>query len=131
MLIDPTCTIVSSFTRGNKMYVTIEMNLGEDTFAPLIGIDIGDFKIEVNRNGGNLTLKLLYNDSKIAEWSIPFPEGCVNLGEKTFEILGIKVKIKDIEICLEGDQVCFKAGVYVKNPITGGYNKIGDINLCS
>uniref|UniRef100_UPI0019689103 hypothetical protein n=1 Tax=Klebsiella pneumoniae TaxID=573 RepID=UPI0019689103 len=59
------------------------------------------------------------------------PNPCVDLGEQSFSVFGLKVKVKNIQVCVEGDHVCLRAGVYVKNPVTGKENKIGDIHVCS
>ncbi len=135
MFNNPCCTVVSSFSKGDKMYVTLEFDMSSASTIPLsnelAGIGLGNFKLEVDRGNGNMTLKFYYESIKIAEWSIPEPSGCVNLGEQSFSALGFTVKVKDIQVCIENDHVCLKAGVYVKNPFTGSYNKLGDLNLCS
>lgn len=133
MLNNPNCTVVSSFTRENKLYITLEIDLGtHESVAFRSGVDIGNFRISVDKNENSITIALYYGDHLIKDWTIQVPDNaCVHLEDQTFEIVGIKIKIKDIQVCLEGDKVCFHAGVYIKNPITGDYNKVGDINLCS
>ncbi|WP_161515199.1 hypothetical protein [Priestia megaterium] len=128
MFNSPNCTVVSSFTKGDKMYITLELDLGGPTLVPeRSSIELGDFKLDAEVSDGNTKLKLYYGNKQIAEWSIPKPEGCVSLPEVKFELF----KVKDIEICLEGTQVCLSAGVYIKNPFTGDYNKLDDIHVCS
>lgn len=134
MFNNQSCTVVSSFTKGGKMYVTLELDMGP-TSTPQIpiygGINLGDFRLEVSQEDDNIRLEFYYGSIKIAQWSIPIPNPCVDLGEQSFSVFGLKVKVKNIQVCVEGDHVCLRAGVYVKNPVTGKENKIGDIHVCS
>ncbi|MBE0335567.1 hypothetical protein [Paenibacillus sp. 23TSA30-6] len=125
--------VVSSFERNGKIYVTLEID-GQESNETMLrsGIKIGDFKIEVNRSGDQFIISLYYGSHKIKDWNISIPENaCVSLGDESFEILGFEIKLKNIQICLEGlNKVCFKAEVYIKVPIIGE-RKLGDINVCS
>lgn len=129
------CTIVSSFTKENKAYVTIELDLNSfniDKGVPKArDLSIGDFRIEVNKNNDDITIALYYGDLYIWKWSIRAPQNaCVHLGDQSFDIFGFGASIKNIQVCLEGADVCFKATAYVDVPIIGD-QKIGDINLCA
>ncbi|MDI3090369.1 hypothetical protein QJ133_04210 [Priestia megaterium] len=139
MLNNQNCTVVSSFIKENKVYVTLELDLfninngvltEKREFKPR-DLSIGDFKIDVNSNNGNITISLHYGNLRLAEWSIQVPENaCVHLGDQSLDIFGFGASIKNIQVCLNGSDVCFKASAYVDVPIIGD-QKIGDIDLCA
>ncbi|PFK27797.1 hypothetical protein [Bacillus cereus] len=135
MLENQKCTVVSSFTKENKLYVTLELdlssfNINERGITPR-DLSIGDFRIDVNSNNGDLSISLFYGDTRITDWNIRVPDGtCINLGEQDFDIFGFGVGIKNIQVCLRGSDVCFKASAFVSVPILGDQH-IGDIDLCA
>lgn len=137
MLNNQSCTVVSSFIKENKVYVTLELDLNnsgvstEKRGLQPRDLSIGDFRIDVNSNNGDLSISLFYGDTLITNWNIRVPENaCVNLGEQSFDILGFGVGVKNIQVCLKGSDVCFKASAFVSVPVLGDQH-IGDIDLCA
>ncbi|KAB2448996.1 hypothetical protein ACQCWD_07580 [Bacillus thuringiensis] len=134
MFNNPNCNIVSSFTRNNKLYLTLELdfkNINAQNFEHTLGIDIGKFRIETHKNDDKLTISLYYDDIHLYDWDIKIPENtCITLEDQTFKFLGFGVKFKNINICLNTDMhVCLKAEVYLVTPLGDKY--IDDINICS
>ncbi|PEE81747.1 hypothetical protein [Bacillus toyonensis] len=129
----PNCTVLSTFTRGDKVYVTLELDLKDSN--NIIGttdprISIGDFRIEATRNGANIKISFYYGNFHIGSWNVHLPENvCINLGSVSFSY-GVGIKAKNIQVCLENGRVCLKAAIYVEAPIVGE-QKIDDIKICS
>ncbi|MED1104997.1 hypothetical protein [Bacillus paramycoides] len=134
-------TVLSSFMRGNKAYVTLEIDLSHNDLIRVThpwggGISIGDFSIQVSQNRDTYTINLKYGDSPIPikNLTVTISPGdvCGHIDDTPINIGPLTVMLKNIQACIDtsSGKLCLKAEVYLENVPVVGEKYLGPLNVC-